>query len=173
MKSRASASLLAYLLVAASAGAHHSPALAGWSAETLKPGERISADVSPARNPARTAGLLLSMQRADGTVLLQRNRPPSPVAQPAAPATGLAGSQNCVSLSAPFLLAWSDLKQIEVRADAVIVRAALIDGVERVIHLGEPRGTAEPTQQGHSVGRWEGGALLVETTHFLEHGLPH
>lgn len=254
------ASIIALLLVATSAGAHHSPALydvqktltlvgsvvryqwgnphayvymtvegsdgagalweveagsptmmelSGWSADTLQAGDRISAEVSPARNPARRAGLLLSLQRADGTVLLRPIGAPLSTAQPAAvaaaslagnwlPATrefvrfvgplegwplteparaALAshvdaqnGSQNCVSLSAPFLMAWSDLKQIELRENEVIVRAALIDNVERVIHLrSDPLGVAEPTQQGHSVGRWEGGALVVDTARFLEH----
>ncbi len=257
---RSIASLVACLLVATSAGAHHSPALydvrkaitlvgsvvryewgnphayvhmkvetpadsaaeweleagsptmmelSGWSARTLQAGDRISVEVSPARNPARKAGLLWSLQRADGTVLLQRNG--APVATAAATvvaADGLAGnwlpaapefvrfvgplegwplteraqralvshvdaqngSQNCVSLSAPFLMAWSDLKQIELREDEVIVLAALVDNVERVIRLrGDSLDSAEPTQQGYSVGRWEGGALVVDTTRFLEH----
>jgi hypothetical protein len=52
----------------------------------------------------------------------------------------------------------------------VIIRAALIDNVERVIHLRDDLPTTpEPTQQGHSVGRWEGGALVVDTTRFLKH----
>jgi hypothetical protein len=80
------------------------------------------------------------------------------------------GSQCCVSLSAPFLMAWSDLKQIEVRDDVVIVRAALIDDVERVIHMnGGAPAAPQPTQQGYSVGRWEDAALVVETSRFLEH----
>lgn len=110
MNNRTSASLVAYVLVVTSAGAHHSPALydlqqrmtldgrvvryewrnphayvrlavegadgagvvweieagsptmmerRGWSARTLQPDDRVSAEVSPARNPARRAGLLL------------------------------------------------------------------------------------------------------------------
>jgi hypothetical protein len=179
----------------------------GWSASTLRTGDRISAEVSPTRNPSRKAALLLSLQRADGTVLLRRNGAPLTEAQPAmVAAASLAGnwlpttpefvrfvgpldgwplteparaalashvdaengSQNCVSLSAPFLMAWSDLKQIELRADAVIIRAALIDNVERVIHLSRSS-VPKPTQQGYSFGRWEGGALVVDTTGFLEH----
>ena len=52
----------------------------------------------------------------------------------------------------------------------MIIRAALIDNVERVIHLRDDLPTTpEPTQQGHSVDRWEGGALVVDTTRFLKH----
>jgi hypothetical protein len=184
--------------------------LNGWSAGTLRPGERITVEMSPARNRSRRAGMLLSLRRADGTVLLQRNGAPARQAAPAAvtaadslagnwlPATpeflrfvgpteewpltdraraALAshtdaenGSQNCVSLSAPFLMAWSDLKQIELRGNTAIVRAALIDAVERVVRIGADAGnTLEPTNQGHSTGRWDGGALVVETTGFSEH----
>lgn len=259
MKTVRNVLIVACLLVATSAGAHHSPALydmqktltlvgsvvrfqwgnphayvymtvdgsdsaavweveagsptmmelSGWSASTLRAGDRISAEVSPARNPARKAGMLLSLQRADGTVLLRRNGAPLSAAEPAlVAAASLAGnwlpttlefvrfvgplegwplteparaalashvdaqngSQNCVSLSAPFLMAWSDLKQIELREDAMIIRAALIDNVERMIHLrSDAPALSEPTQQGYSVGRWEGNALAVDTTHFLEH----
>jgi hypothetical protein len=164
--------------------------------------------VSPARKPARRIGLLLSVRRADGTVLLRRNGAPLSTEAPAAvaaeslagnwlpaapefirfvgpldgwPLTDPAvaavashvdaqnGAQDCVSLSAPFLMAWSDLKQIEVREDAVIIRAALIDNVERVVHMSGNVATAQPAQQGYSVGRWERGALVVDTTRFLPH----
>jgi hypothetical protein len=183
--------------------------LSGWSEGTLQVGDRISAEVSPARNPSRRAAMLLSLQRADGTVLLRRNGARVPTTQPAPvaaaslagnwlpatpefvrfvgpledwPLTALAraalarhtdaqnGSQDCASLSAPFLMVWSDLKQIELREKAVVVRSALIDNVERVIHMSpEDRGVVGSTPQGYSVGRWEGGALIVATTRFLEH----
>jgi len=82
----------------------------------------------------------------------------------------LNGSQNCVSLSAPFLMVWHDLKQIEIGEETTIIRAALVDNVEREVRMNAVAGDdAEPTNQGHSVGRWEGGAFVVETTGFLEH----
>jgi hypothetical protein len=80
------------------------------------------------------------------------------------------GVQNCVSLSAPFLMAWNDLKQIEVGDRTTLIRAALIDNVERVIHMNaDSHAGAKPTNQGHSIGRFEGGALVVDTTHFAPH----
>ena len=78
------------------------------------------------------------------------------------------GSQDCVSLSAPFLMVWHDLKQIEVGDETTIIRAALVDNVEREVRMGAAAAAA-PSNQGHSVGRWEGDALVVETTGFLEH----
>lgn len=81
----------------------------------------------------------------------------------------LNGSQNCVSLSAPFLMVWHDLKQIEVGEEITVIRAALIDDVEREVRMNAEPGRAPPTNQGHSVGRWDGDVLIVETTGFLEH----
>jgi hypothetical protein len=80
------------------------------------------------------------------------------------------GSQNCVSTSAPYLMAWTDLKQIELREDTTIIRAALVDAVERVVHMEmDSHDAAEPTNQGHSIGHWEGNALIVDTTKFAVH----
>ena len=78
--------------------------------------------------------------------------------------------QNCVSLSAPFLMAWPDLKQIELGDRTTVIRAALIDNVERVIHMNaNSHAGAKPTNQGHSIGRFEGGVLVVDTTDFTAH----
>jgi hypothetical protein len=80
------------------------------------------------------------------------------------------GVQNCVSLSAPFLMAWNDLKQMEVGDRTTIIRAALIDNVERVVHMNaESHAGAKPTNQGHSIGRFEQGVLVVDTTDFAPH----
>ena len=80
------------------------------------------------------------------------------------------GVQNCVSLSAPFLMAWSDLKRIEVGDRTTVMRAALIDNIERVIHMNaDSHAGAKPTNQGHSIGRFEGGVLVVDTTDFATH----
>lgn len=82
----------------------------------------------------------------------------------------LNGSQSCVSLSAPFLMVWHDLKQIEIGEDTTIIRAALIDNVERLVVMNaEAVADDAPMNQGHSIGRWEGDVLVVETTGFLEH----
>ena len=77
---------------------------------------------------------------------------------------------QCVSIAAPFLMAWTELKQIEVGDDTTIIRAALIDAVERVVHMNATsHDGAEPANQGHSIGRWEAGVLVVDTAHFAPH----
>jgi Family of unknown function (DUF6152) len=77
---------------------------------------------------------------------------------------------NCLSISAPFLMTWPDLKQIELRGDEIVIRAETVDAVERHVHLTTaPHADAEISNQGHSIGRWEGSVLLVDTDHFAKH----
>jgi len=78
--------------------------------------------------------------------------------------------QDCVSLNAPFLMAWPDLKQIEVGDKTTAIRAALIDNTERIVHMNvNSHVGAKLTNQGHSIGRFEGGVLVVDTTAFAPH----
>jgi uncharacterized protein DUF6152 len=180
----------------------------GWSKDSLRVGDQVVVQASPARNSATRLALLGALRTEDGRFSHERGAAPSalpsnPVAAtslsgnwlPTAPAffrfvgqpmdwpltdkarSALAtytdsqnGSQNCVSLSAPFLMVWHDLKQIEVGEDTTIIRAALIDDVEREVRMhAEAGGGIESTNQGHSIGHWEGEVLIVETTGFLEH----
>jgi hypothetical protein len=77
---------------------------------------------------------------------------------------------NCVSLPAPFVMVWPDLKQIELRDEVAIIRVALIDDVERVVHIGvDSHEGGDVSNQGHSIGRWEGPILVVDTTNFAPH----
>ncbi|NIW23067.1 MAG: hypothetical protein GWN29_00045, partial [Gammaproteobacteria bacterium] len=44
------------------------------------------------------------------------------------------------------------------------------DSIERTIHLDtDSHEGAIPSHQGHSIGRWEGDVLVVDTTHFSDH----
>jgi hypothetical protein len=77
---------------------------------------------------------------------------------------------ECVSIPAPFLMAWNDLKQIELGEETTVIRAALIDDVERIVDMNAAsHDGAEISNQGHSIGRWQGGILVVDTTHFAAH----
>jgi hypothetical protein len=49
---------------------------AGWSKSTLKTGETITVDFSPAKDGSRT-GLLTRVRRADGTVVGEQAAPPA------------------------------------------------------------------------------------------------
>jgi len=79
---------------------------------------------------------------------------------------------NCVPFPSPFLQSMPYLNQIEVRGDTVVIRSEFFN-VDRTVHMdgrGHPREGAR-TNQGHSIGRWEDGALVVDTTLFAEHRL--
>jgi len=77
---------------------------------------------------------------------------------------------DCVPFTAPVYMVLPGIRSIEVRDDAVLVRGE--DGaVERTVRLGATHAGAVASVQGHSVGRWEAGVLVVDTTHFAPHRL--
>jgi len=70
--------------------------------------------------------------------------------------------------------------QIHQGRDLIVIRHEFFD-MTRVIHLADtepPPADAPHTKWGHSIGRWEGDTLVVETTHiaagsFANNGLSH
>ena len=84
-------------------------------------------------------------------------------------APGGAGVGICEPLPPPLLHIFPDLRTIEVADTAVVIRSET-NGVkqERLVHLDQeahPVGL-EPTVEGHSIGRWEGGTLVIDTVGF-------
>jgi hypothetical protein len=75
---------------------------------------------------------------------------------------------DCVPFSAPIYMLLPGFRSIEVRDDVVLIRGEDAD-VERVVHLGATHAGATASVHGHSVGRWEGAELVVDTTHFAAH----
>ena len=62
------------------------------------------------------------------------------------------------------------LSQIEILDDTIILRNEIFD-VTRTVYMdgrGHPE-DGERSNQGHSIGRWEGDTLVVDTTPFVEH----
>ena len=77
---------------------------------------------------------------------------------------------DCVALQAPFQMVWTDLKNIEITGTTVVLRSALNVGVERIVHLDlATHGGAPFTNDGHSIGHLENGALVVDTRNFSDH----
>ncbi|HSG63567.1 MAG TPA: DUF6152 family protein, partial [Gammaproteobacteria bacterium] len=64
---------------------------AGWTAQSLAPGDRIAVRAHPARVPARRYANLISLEKADGTVLASWDLGAIPAARAEARATGIAG----------------------------------------------------------------------------------
>lgn len=76
---------------------------------------------------------------------------------------------NCNPGPPPGVMLAPDIKSIEVRDDAVLIRRGW-DSVERTVHLNvDSHEGAVPSSQGHSIGRWEGRTLVVDTAAFAPH----
>jgi Family of unknown function (DUF6152) len=90
-------------------------------------------------------------------------------------APGGTGVGICEPLPPPLLHIFPDLRTIEV-ADATVVIRSETNGVkqQRVVHLDQKAHPAglEPTVEGHSIGRWEGGTLVIDTVGFAPSRTP-
>jgi hypothetical protein len=85
---------------------------------------------------------------------------------------------NCVPMSAPFFMITPDLKRI-TKGDGVILIDGEFDGAQRTVHMDVSTHEGAPISvQGHSLGRWEGKTLVIDTTRFTDsaignaYGLP-
>jgi hypothetical protein len=82
--------------------------------------------------------------------------------------TDLSGLR-CVPYTAPWFMLIADTKEIEQRGATLLIRGEF-DGAERTVHLDvATHDGTEPSLQGHSIGRWDGRALVVDTARFIEH----
>jgi hypothetical protein len=80
---------------------------------------------------------------------------------------------SCIPYNGPIFMMAPDVKQIEVHDDVVFIRG---DEAERTVYLNqESHDGAVESIQGHSIGHWEGNALVIDTTHFtpLRAIMPH
>jgi hypothetical protein len=80
--------------------------------------------------------------------------------------------KDCIPIGAPALMFYPVANTITVARDRVTIKVDWMDS-ERVIYLdGRSHPPANQTSlHGHSVGRWEGDTLVVETTNFSEHSM--
>ncbi len=71
----------------------------------------------------------------------------------------------CYVEPVPFLTVLDELRTIEVGDDAVVMRFDNTgDRVVRTIHMGvEHPANVQPSLHGHSIGRWEGDTLVIDT----------
>jgi hypothetical protein len=71
----------------------------------------------------------------------------------------------CYVEPVPFLTVLDELRTIEVGEDAVVMRFDNTgDRVVRTIHMGvEHPANVQPSLHGHSIGRWEGDTLVIDT----------
>lgn len=76
---------------------------------------------------------------------------------------------ECIPAGAPMLMVYPVATKVEVSDRTVVFDIDWL-GAKRTVHLDttHPPGL-EPTLQGHSVGRWEGETLVVDTVGFAAH----
>ena len=80
--------------------------------------------------------------------------------------------RDCIPPPAPGTVVGSTvyLNEFQLFDDRVVIRSEFFDA-ERIVYLdgrGHPE-NGERTNQGHSIGRWEGDTLVVDTVLFAEH----
>jgi hypothetical protein len=90
-------------------------------------------------------------------------------------APGGAGVGICTPLIPPLLHVFPDLRTIEVTAATVVILSETNGMMQRrIVHLDQQTHPAglEPTAEGHSVGRWEGESLVIDTVGFTPSETP-
>lgn len=75
---------------------------------------------------------------------------------------------DCTQIPAPLIMHFGDFKQITIANDVVKI-AGDYDGGERTVYMDiDSHQGAQFSNQGHSIGRWEGTTLVIDTTHFAD-----
>ena len=76
---------------------------------------------------------------------------------------------DCVPFPLPSIVAAPYLNEIEIRADTILIRSELFN-VERTVYMDgrEHPANGPRTNQGHSIGWWDGEVLVVDTTLFAD-----
>jgi Family of unknown function (DUF6152) len=77
-------------------------------------------------------------------------------------------SNDCVGESVPYTMLFPDMVSIELGEDTTVIHQE--DQLERIVHMNlDSHDGAQFSQRGHSIGRWQDGVLVVDTTHFADH----
>ena len=81
----------------------------------------------------------------------------------------------CEPFPPPMLSIFPDLRTIEVNGNTIAMRFEGAVGLtmERIVHLDQDEHPADvaPSLMGHSIGRWEGQTLVIDTVAFTAHPL--
>jgi hypothetical protein len=88
-------------------------------------------------------------------------------------AAGTGGALPCEPFPPPFSSLFPDLRTIEINPATIVMRFEGAIGVpmERVVHLDQDAHPVDvtPSLMGHSIGRWEGETLVIDTVRFTPH----
>lgn len=77
---------------------------------------------------------------------------------------------DCIPTPPPQFMHRPDSKRITIEEDVIRIVSDGWGGGERIIHLDvDDHDDAEPSALGHSIGRWDGDTLVIDSTHFADH----
>jgi hypothetical protein len=85
------------------------------------------------------------------------------------------GTQNphvdCLPVAAPLLMLYSNIYELSITPQLVTMEIEWMN-VERVIHLDQQAhpDSGQRSNQGHSIGHWDGRTLVVDTRNFADNG---
>jgi hypothetical protein len=80
---------------------------------------------------------------------------------------------QCIESPAPYFMFIVDTKRVATGEDEIRI-VGDYEGAERVIHMNvDDHAGATESVHGHSIGRWEGETLVIDTTHFAPHAAGH
>lgn len=78
--------------------------------------------------------------------------------------------KDCIPVGVPTLMFYPVANTITVQRDRVVMKVDWMDSERTMFLDGRPHPSASDTfLHGHSVGRWEGDTLVVDTANFKEH----
>ncbi len=76
---------------------------------------------------------------------------------------------DCGLMVAPMSMHFGDAKHIDVQDQRIVLQGDY-DGGRRVVHMNlSSHDGAQASEQGHSIGRWDGDTLVIDTTYFTPH----
>ena len=76
---------------------------------------------------------------------------------------------DCIRETAPKAMLYPDIKSIEISDSIVIIRSEA-EAVVRTVYLDRSSHEGStPSSNGHSIGRWEGDKLVIDTANFSPH----
>jgi hypothetical protein len=76
---------------------------------------------------------------------------------------------NCVPTPAPFFMVAPDIKRVTVAAGLIRIESEFA-AAQREVHLDETAHAGSlPSIEGHSIGRWDGKRLVIDTANFAFH----
>ena len=76
---------------------------------------------------------------------------------------------RCIPVTAPMLMLYPVANRIDVEGDVITMRIDWMDSIRTIYMDGRSHPDADRSLHGHSIGRWDGETLVIDTTNFEDH----